>query len=760
MLPQKKKTSIALLLFQLTLAAASALVIALPIDSVSAQSLVPGVTEGVTVRIDGSSSMATVNETLKEYIETKYPDTKVTLQYRGTEEALQALREGTIDLAAIGRPLTAEEKAAGFIAYPLSRRKIAVVVSADNSFQGSLTHEQFARIFRGEIEDWSEIGGDRGKIRLIDRPETSDTRQAFLIYPIFEAESFNSGENAVKLAQDSTAALIEELDENTIGYTIADQAINRPELRILLMHNAFVTDDRYPFSQPRYYAYRKDNSSPVVKSFLGSIDTPSGKQVVESAKPGGETAISAGLLARSPQLNNKTNFSSDAETVGEKVEEETKTTEGITSAETNPDTNKNEGITSTGTNPETNTNEEIASTETNPETNDNDNLGAIANTSELSAENSLAQTSPTETAGQTENKDNDSAIFWWFFAFLGVLGLLWLWLNKQKETSADKGAIADLPEQAPPIALTPDPTELEPTPPKTPSPEATIAPPPVVPTPPVVTPEVTPTPEAIAPPPVVPTPPVVTPEVTPTPEATIAPPPVVPTPPVVTPEVTPTPEEIVPPPTVSPVPSETPAPAPISEVTPEQAESDSSSVASAAIAGAALGAIGAGAAAIAATAKEAQEPQEGRSDASKPEPVNLPIISLPSNCYGTLTVDSKANCYPLDTQQLSYLESGSNTIELNPGVYVIRIESGLFNYWPDFQQKFAGEPWVLLWFYGGKFINKKTNLEVGCTWAALNGYDDTITLEVIETVKLSALFFDTYKDDNVGQIVLSILPDR
>ena len=125
-----------------------------------------------------------------------------------------------------------------------------------------------------------------------------------------------------------------------------------------------------------------------------------------------------------------------------------------------------------------------------------------------------------------------------------------------------------------------------------------------------------------------------------------------------------------------------------------------------------------------------------------------------------MTIDSKTNCYPLDPQQLSNLETGSNTIELNPGIYVIRIESGLFNYWPDFQQKFAGEPWVLLWFYGGKFINKKTNVEVGATWSTLNGYDDTITLEVIETLKLSALFFDTYKDDNVGQIILSILPDE
>ncbi len=39
----------------------------------------------------------------------------------------------------------------------------------------------------------------------------------------------------------------------------------------------------------------------------------------------------------------------------------------------------------------------------------------------------------------------------------------------------------------------------------------------------------------------------------------------------------------------------------------------------------------------------------------------------------------------------------------------------------------------------------------------MNGYDDTMTLEVKETITVSALLLDVYEEDNSGEIVVSIL---
>jgi hypothetical protein len=126
-----------------------------------------------------------------------------------------------------------------------------------------------------------------------------------------------------------------------------------------------------------------------------------------------------------------------------------------------------------------------------------------------------------------------------------------------------------------------------------------------------------------------------------------------------------------------------------------------------------------------------------------------------------LTIDSKENCYVLDEGQLKAVQSGANSITLDPGTYLVRINQGAFSYWKDnTQQLFTPEPWVLLWIYGGKFTNKNTGVEVGATWVSLNGYDDVLVLDVAETTTIAGLFLDTYAKDNAGQVTLSILKDE
>ncbi|WP_414589904.1 hypothetical protein, partial [Scytonema sp. PCC 10023] len=123
-----------------------------------------------------------------------------------------------------------------------------------------------------------------------------------------------------------------------------------------------------------------------------------------------------------------------------------------------------------------------------------------------------------------------------------------------------------------------------------------------------------------------------------------------------------------------------------------------------------------------------------------------------------LTVDSKRNSYVLDENTLSSLkQSGANFIELNPGNYRLKIREGNATYWSD-NKKFELEPWALIWVKGGKFITKVTGIEVEETWTSLNGLKDEVILEVKEKTTLTGLFFDTYKENKEGQIILAIEP--
>lgn len=100
-----------------------------------------------TIRVEGSSSMAAITQALKQGFEQQYPGAKINLATVPTNDALKALKEGRIDVAASGRPLTKEESAAGLVAVPVARHKIALFVKEENPFRGTLTIEQFAQIF-------------------------------------------------------------------------------------------------------------------------------------------------------------------------------------------------------------------------------------------------------------------------------------------------------------------------------------------------------------------------------------------------------------------------------------------------------------------------------------------------------------------------------------------------------------------------------------------------------------------------------------
>lgn len=121
-----------------------------------------------------------------------------------------------------------------------------------------------------------------------------------------------------------------------------------------------------------------------------------------------------------------------------------------------------------------------------------------------------------------------------------------------------------------------------------------------------------------------------------------------------------------------------------------------------------------------------------------------------------ITVDSQQNCVEIKPEWMDHLQKVAAEATLEPGTYVLRINSGNVSYGPEDN----GKPFALLWIYGGKFIDLQTGSQNIATWETLNGYGDTITLEVKKTVTVNALFLDTNKADNKGQVSISILPDN
>ncbi|KOP26278.1 hypothetical protein AMR41_11300 [Hapalosiphon sp. MRB220] len=254
--------------------------------------LLKEVPSGTTVRIDGSNSMNMINQTMKTRFENQFPGVKVEVATNGANAALQALQAGTIDIAAIARGLTPEEKNQGLEQFRLRREKIAIIVGEDNPFKGNLTNEEFAKIFRGEITDWSQVGGAKGKIRVIDRPANSDVRESFRGYPVFEKAEFTTGATATQLNEDSTVEVVKQLGKDGISYALANQVSKLEGVRSLKVDRTLPSNSRYPFSQPLVYVYKK-NPSLNIASFLGFVTNAPGEDAVEAARKIEADAIAA-----------------------------------------------------------------------------------------------------------------------------------------------------------------------------------------------------------------------------------------------------------------------------------------------------------------------------------------------------------------------------------------------------------------------------------------------------------------------------------
>ncbi len=245
--------------------------------------------QGSSVKISGSESIGNTGTSLVEKFESKYPGASVEFTSTTSDAALTAVQNNSADLAAIGRTLTDTEKAQGFKTVTLNREKIAIIVGAENPYNGNLTIEQFAKIFRGEITNWSEIGGTPGAIQLVDRLDTNDTRRSFPNYPVFQSAPFQAGSNATIPNQDNISAVVKELGSNGISYAPISLTKGLKGIKVVTMHKTLPDDPRYPFSQPNLYVYQGE-LSPAAQGYLGFV-TANAKQGTVAQTPENNSSL-------------------------------------------------------------------------------------------------------------------------------------------------------------------------------------------------------------------------------------------------------------------------------------------------------------------------------------------------------------------------------------------------------------------------------------------------------------------------------------
>ncbi len=168
--------------------------------------------ETFTVSTDGSTSMEKVIGYLSEAYMQDNENVKVTYNPTGSGSGIKAVQEGRCDIGLSSRDLKYDEKQE-LVGTVVAIDGIAVIVNPENPVE-DLTIEQIASLYKGEISNWSEVGGADSPVVLIGREAASGTRDGF--------ESITGTEDLCKYAQEltSTGDVVQTVasNPNAIGY--------------------------------------------------------------------------------------------------------------------------------------------------------------------------------------------------------------------------------------------------------------------------------------------------------------------------------------------------------------------------------------------------------------------------------------------------------------------------------------------------------------------------------------------------------------
>ena len=234
------------------------------------------------VATDGSTSMQKVIMSLKETFEGENAGVEVTYNPTGSGSGITAVAEGRCDIGLSSRALKDAEKEQGLVGTVLAYDGIAVIVNPENTVE-DLTVEQIAAIYKGEITNWSEVGGIDAEIVLIGREAGSGTRGGF--------EEIVGVEDVCLYRQEltSTGDVITAVSQNpgAIGYaSLASVKDTVKAIKVggVAPSEETVKDETYAIQRPFVLVTKEGvELSETAKAFFDFITSEAAREVITAA---------------------------------------------------------------------------------------------------------------------------------------------------------------------------------------------------------------------------------------------------------------------------------------------------------------------------------------------------------------------------------------------------------------------------------------------------------------------------------------------
>jgi phosphate transport system substrate-binding protein len=211
----------------------------------------------------------------------------------GSGTGFKGLKTGVADIAAASRPAKEKEvKSLADFADLTDKRSehiigidgLAIIIHPQNLLQ-KLSVQQLGRIFSGEIDDWSQLGGRIGKINLYSRDNQSGTWDSFKRMVLGKHYQLDSSAKRFE----SNDELSDEVssDINGIGF-VGLPSVRRAKLiavsdgfgKALKPNELSISTEDYALSRRLYFYTDDEPKNSYVKEFVAFVEGMSGQTSV------------------------------------------------------------------------------------------------------------------------------------------------------------------------------------------------------------------------------------------------------------------------------------------------------------------------------------------------------------------------------------------------------------------------------------------------------------------------------------------------
>jgi phosphate transport system substrate-binding protein len=242
-----------------------------------------------TISAVGSSSVTPLMEYFAETYMKSHSDVFIEVQGPGSSAGVKAAKNGSADLGMASRNLKEKEKEPTLKQEVIARDGIAVVVNPKNPLKG-LTAEQVAAIYKGEVTNWKQVGGQDKPIVAITRDTASGTRGAF--EDIMKLKMKINGKKVSAISQRAQVAngngglkTMVASNPYAIGYIslgTVDSSVHALDIDGTAATVANVKNGSYKVARPFLVLYKEGKPSAETKKFLDWMLDADAQAIVDS----------------------------------------------------------------------------------------------------------------------------------------------------------------------------------------------------------------------------------------------------------------------------------------------------------------------------------------------------------------------------------------------------------------------------------------------------------------------------------------------